>query len=73
MLLGEVRYNIGAKISGVSGCSAHADQQGLLGFVTHIDAWSSEIRIVHGDAAAKKCPGCSLLGAIPAGRLPSRV
>lgn len=53
MLLGEARYNMGAKISGISGCSAHADQQGLLDFVTRLDGWSSEIRVVHGDASAK--------------------
>jgi metallo-beta-lactamase family protein len=54
VLLDEVRYNIGAKILTIGGYSAHADQQGLVDFVTQMREWPSEIRIVHGDGAAKK-------------------
>lgn len=53
MELDDERYKIGAKISTIGGCSAHADQQGLVKFVTQMCEWPSEIRIVHGDAAAK--------------------
>jgi metallo-beta-lactamase family protein len=47
------RYKVGAKITTIGGYSAHADQKGLLGFVTRMRHWPSDIRIVHGDAAAK--------------------
>jgi metallo-beta-lactamase family protein len=53
VLLDEVRYNVGAKISTIGGYSAHADQQGLVDFVTQMTKWPSKIRIVHGDNAAK--------------------
>ena len=53
VLLDEVRYNVGAKISTIGGYSAHADQQGLVDFVTQMVEWPSKIRIVHGDNAAK--------------------
>ena len=53
VLLDEVRYNMGAKISTIGGYSAHADQQGLVDFVTQMVEWPSKIRIVHGDNAAK--------------------
>lgn len=51
--LDEVRYKIGAKVSTIGGYSAHADQQGLVSFVTQMREWPSEIRIVHGDDDAK--------------------
>lgn len=47
------RYKIAAKVTTIGGYSAHADQKGLLGFVTRMRHWPSDIRIVHGDAAAK--------------------
>jgi metallo-beta-lactamase family protein len=47
------RYKVSAKVTTIGGYSAHADQQGLLGFVTGMRHWPSDIRIVHGDAAAK--------------------
>lgn len=51
--LDENRYKIGAKISTIGGCSAHAGKLGLVNFVTKMREWPSEIRIVHGDSAAK--------------------
>lgn len=53
MELDENRYKIGAKISTIGGCSAHAGKLGLVIFVTKMREWPSEIRIVHGDSAAK--------------------
>ncbi|OEC35328.1 metallo-beta-lactamase family protein [Pseudomonas cuatrocienegasensis] len=48
------RYKIAAKIDTIGGYSAHADQQGLLSFVTGMRRWPEQIRIVHGDASAKR-------------------
>ena len=48
------RYKIGAKISTIGGYSAHADQKGLLGFVTGMRGWPTQVRIVHGEADAKR-------------------
>ncbi|MDA7088513.1 MBL fold metallo-hydrolase [Pseudomonas sp. SA3-5] len=47
------RYKIGAKINTIGGYSAHADQKGLLGFVTRMRDWPSQVRIVHGETGAK--------------------
>lgn len=51
--LDDERYKIGAKINTIGGYSAHADQQGLLGFVTRMRHWPSQVRIVHGETGAK--------------------
>ena len=48
------RYEIGAKVHTIGGYSAHADQKGLLGFVTRMRQWPSQVRIVHGEAGAKR-------------------
>jgi len=48
------RYDIRAQIHTIGGYSAHADQEGLVGFVTRMRHWPSEVRIVHGDAVAKQ-------------------
>jgi metallo-beta-lactamase family protein len=37
----------------IGGYSAHADQKGLVRFVTRMTHWPSEIRIVHGEPRAK--------------------
>ena len=47
------RYKIGAKIHTIGGYSAHADQKGLVNFVTRMREWPSEVRIVHGESSAK--------------------
>lgn len=47
-------YEIQAKVITLSGYSAHADQQGLLEFVTGIAQWPGRIKLVHGEAAAKR-------------------
>ncbi|SDH17574.1 metallo-beta-lactamase family protein [Pseudomonas benzenivorans] len=48
------RYEIGAKVHTIGGYSAHADQKGLLGFVTRMRQWPSQVRIVHGETGAKR-------------------
>ncbi len=47
------RFDIHAGIHTVGGYSAHADQKGLVNFVTRMRHWPSEIRLVHGEHAAK--------------------
>ena len=53
MLDGE-RYDIRAGVSTISGYSAHADQRDLLNFVKRMRHWPREVRLVHGDAEAKR-------------------
>lgn len=48
------RFNIRAGISSIGGYSAHADQNGLIEFVTGMQQWPTEIRVVHGERRAKK-------------------
>jgi metallo-beta-lactamase family protein len=47
------RYDIRAQVHTIGGYSAHADQAGLIKFITGMRKWPSEIRIVHGDDQAK--------------------
>jgi len=47
------RFNIRAGISSIGGYSAHADQNGLVEFVTGMQQWPIEIRVVHGGERAK--------------------
>ncbi|KRW64899.1 hypothetical protein AO729_07870 [Pseudomonas sp. TTU2014-066ASC] len=47
------RFDIRAGISSIGGYSAHADQNGLVGFVTGMQQWPAEIRVVHGEDNAK--------------------
>ncbi|WP_434772276.1 MBL fold metallo-hydrolase RNA specificity domain-containing protein [Pseudomonas entomophila] len=46
-------YEIRAKVFSVPGYSAHADQAGLVEFVTGMGRWPSRIRLVHGEAPAR--------------------
>ena len=48
------RYDIRAQVHTVGGYSAHAGQEDLLSFVKGIPEAPKEIRIVHGDDAAKR-------------------
>lgn len=48
------RYAIRAQVHTIGGYSAHADQNGLIGFVTRMRRWPSEVRIVHGERTVKK-------------------
>lgn len=47
------RYDIRAAVHSIGGYSAHADQAGLVGFVTAMEQWPGEIRLVHGEGKAK--------------------
>ena len=48
------RHTIRAGIATIGGYSAHADRHGLLNFVTRMREWPGEIRLVHGEASAKR-------------------
>ncbi|GAB3394601.1 MBL fold metallo-hydrolase RNA specificity domain-containing protein [Azotobacter armeniacus] len=48
------RFGIRAGIATLGGYSAHADRQGLANFITRMREWPDEIRIVHGEAEAKR-------------------
>ncbi len=56
------RYMIRAGITSLGGYSAHADQQGLLNFVSGMTQWPEQIRLVHGDTQAKQVLAKELLG-----------
>ncbi|MFO7528387.1 MAG: MBL fold metallo-hydrolase [Marinobacter sp.] len=62
------RYDIRARVHQVGGYSAHAGQSDLLRFVEGIPVAPREIRVVHGDADAKKA-----FGKLLSKRLPSRI
>ncbi|WP_214347056.1 MBL fold metallo-hydrolase RNA specificity domain-containing protein [Pseudomonas congelans] len=51
------RFDIRAAIHTAKGYSAHADQSELVEFVTGMNEWPKQIRLVHGEAAAKKTLG----------------
>lgn len=48
------RYDIRAQVHTIGDYSAHADQKGLVSFVTRMTRWPSEVRIVHGESGAKQ-------------------
>lgn len=56
------RCIIRAGISTLGGYSAHADQQDLLNFVSGMEQWPEEIRLVHGDEPARYAFAKELLG-----------
>ncbi len=47
-------FDIRAGITSIGGYSAHADQKGLVEFVTGMQQWPTEIRVVHGEQRAKE-------------------
>lgn len=55
------RIDIRAGITSIGGYSAHADQKGLVEFVTGMQQWPSEIRVVHGEEGAKGVLASALL------------
>lgn len=48
------RIDIRAGVTSLGGYSAHADQKGLVEFVTGMQRWPTEIRVVHGEQQAKE-------------------
>jgi len=55
------RFDIRARVTSIGGYSAHADQKGLVEFVTGMREWPREIRVVHGDERAKRVLASALL------------
>jgi metallo-beta-lactamase family protein len=47
-------FEIRAKVTSIGGYSAHADQKGLVEFVTGMREWPEEVRVVHGEPQAKQ-------------------
>jgi len=54
------RFDIRAGTTSIGGYSAHADQKGLVEFVTGMRHWPGEIRVVHGEQKAKQALGARL-------------
>ncbi|WP_238474354.1 MBL fold metallo-hydrolase RNA specificity domain-containing protein [Pseudomonas cavernae] len=54
VVLDEQRYDIRAQVHTIGGYSFHADQKGLVNFVTRMRAWTSGVRIVDGEPQAKQ-------------------
>ncbi|MHA6476590.1 MBL fold metallo-hydrolase [Stutzerimonas sp. KH-1] len=48
------RFEIRAKVTSIGGYSAHADQKGLVEFVTGMREWPEEVRVVHGEDRARQ-------------------
>lgn len=46
-------YEIKAKVATLGGYSAHADQKGLVDFVTGMQQWPERVLLVHGEKRAK--------------------
>lgn len=65
-ILDDERFDIRAGISSIGGYSAHADQNGLVDFVTGIQQWPTEIRVVHGEQRAKEALAKALKQHLPA-------
>lgn len=59
------RYDIRAGVATLEGYSAHADQAGLLAFVEQMQEAPGEVRLVHGEAAAKGALAKALTAAHP--------
>ncbi|MCW1718684.1 MBL fold metallo-hydrolase [Pseudoalteromonas sp. A3] len=54
VFINDTRITINAQVHTISGYSAHADQNGLVNFVTGMRKKPSHIKIVHGDDNAKR-------------------
>lgn len=54
------RFDIRAGITTLGGYSAHADQAGLVGFITRMRHWPEEVRLVHGEQGAKQALAAAL-------------
>jgi metallo-beta-lactamase family protein len=59
------RYTIRAGVHTISGYSAHADQQNLVGFVSRMRRQPKEVRLVHGDQDARQALAVRLRDALP--------
>ncbi len=61
--INQQRINIRAEITTLSGYSAHADQTSLVRFITGMRKWPQQVRLIHGDSAAKAALHIKLLNA----------
>lgn len=57
------RIDIRAEITTLGGYSAHADQASLVRFITGMRKWPRQVRLIHGEAAAKAALREKLLAA----------
>lgn len=48
------RLTIRAEVASIGGYSAHADQAGLLRFITGMQRWPQQVRLVHGEQQVKQ-------------------
>lgn len=48
------RFEIRAKVTSIGGYSAHADQKDLVEFVTGMQEWPRDVRVVHGEDRARQ-------------------
>lgn len=48
------RLTIRAEVASIGGYSAHADQAGLLRFITGMQRWPQQVRLVHGEQRVKQ-------------------
>lgn len=69
VILDGERYNIRAGVHTLAGYSAHADRDNLLNFVKRMRNKPGEIRIVHGDDAAKTALREGLQEIVPAAKV----
>ncbi len=60
VVLDGARYTIRAKVGTMSGYSAHADQKDLVNFIKRMRLKPKVVKLVHGDAGAKRELGKSL-------------
>lgn len=54
------RFDIRAGVTTLGGYSAHADQAGLVSFITRMRHWPEEVRLVHGERNAKEALASAL-------------
>src|SRR5690554_1080068 len=55
------RFDIRAGVTTLGGYSAHADQAGLMGFISRMRHWPEEVRLVHGEQQTKQILAAALL------------
>ena len=61
----QVYNDIRARVHTISGYSAHADQQGLIGFVRNMQRLPRQIRLIHGDPQASQVLADHLRALVP--------
>ena len=65
MFINNQRVNIKAAIHSISGYSAHADQAGLIRFVTKMKSPSSIIKLLNDDKSTKQALKGKLVALLP--------